>query len=128
MNIKPIKSDVDYRSAIGEIERLMDSTKSSEDFDRLELLATLVEAYEAKQYPIELPDPIAAIEYEMEKRGLSRRDLEPILGRSGRVSEVMNRQRRLTVSMMRRLHNRLGIPGNVLLSDYPLSKRMITHT
>jgi HTH-type transcriptional regulator/antitoxin HigA len=122
MTVKPIKTEDDYSIALSEVERLMDAEKSSEDFDRLDLLATLIEAYEAKHHPIDSPDPIAAIEYEMEKRGLSRRDLETILGPSGRVSEILNRQRRLTVSMMRRLHSRLGISGNVLLTEYPVSK------
>jgi HTH-type transcriptional regulator/antitoxin HigA len=121
MTIKPIKTPDDYNVALAEIERIFDAKDDSEEFDKLDRLATLVEAYEAKHYPIEPPDPIAAIEYEMEKRGLSRRELEPLLGPSGRVSEVMNRRRPLTVAMMRRLHGQFGIPGDVLLSDYPLA-------
>jgi HTH-type transcriptional regulator/antitoxin HigA len=121
MTIKPIKTPDDYNAALADIERIFDAKDGTEDFDRLDLLATLVEAYEAKHCAIEPPDPIAAIEYEMEKRGLSRRELEPLLGPSGRVSEVMSRKRPLTVAMMRRLHSQFGIPGDVLLSDYPLA-------
>src|SRR5580692_2976981 len=100
MTIKPIKTQDDYEAALAEVERLFDIDKTADDFDRLDLLATLVEAYEAKHYPIGPPDPVAAIEYEMEKRGLSRRDLEPIIGPSGRVSEILNRQRPLTMTMI----------------------------
>jgi HTH-type transcriptional regulator/antitoxin HigA len=122
MTIKPIKTEEDYNEALEEVEKLMDAEKSSDDFDRLDLLATLIESYEAKYHPIDSPDPIAAIEYEMEKRGLTRRDLEPLLGPSGRVSEVLNRQRPLTVKMMRQLHRKLGISGNVLLADYSIRR------
>ena len=122
MIIKPIKNKLDYEEAVAEIERLFDIEKSADEYDRLDVLATLVEAYESKHYPIGPPDPIAAIEYEMEKRGLSRRDLEPLIGPSGRVSEVLNRQRPLTVSMIRKLHTHWGIPGDILLSEYPITR------
>ena len=128
MTIKPIKSAEDYQAALSEIERLFDLVKTAEEYDRLELLATLVEAYEAKHYPIGPPDPIAAIEYAMEKRGISRRDLEPIIGSSGRVSEVLNRQRPLTMTMIRNLHSALGISGDVLLAKYTLVDRKARRT
>jgi HTH-type transcriptional regulator/antitoxin HigA len=122
MTIKPIRTEDDYVAAIAEIEALFDLEKSVEDFDRLEVQATLVEAYEVKRHPIGPPDPIAAIEYELEKRGLTRGSLEPIIGASGRVSEVLNRQRPLTMTMIRKLHDQWGIPGDVLLNEYPLTK------
>ncbi|MCW3059103.1 MAG: helix-turn-helix family protein, partial [Capsulimonas sp.] len=88
--IKPIRTDADYQEMLCEVERLVDEATTDDDFDTLDVLATLVQTHEAKLYPIGPPDPIAAIEYEMEKRGMTRRDLEPILGHSGRVSEILN--------------------------------------
>lgn len=120
MTIKPIKTEEDYQAALAEISRLFDAREDTEDFDRLDVLATLVEAYEAKHCPIAPPRPLAAIEYEMEKRGLSRRDLEPILGPSGRVSEVLNGQRPLTMTMIRRLHSQFNLSADVLIARYPL--------
>jgi HTH-type transcriptional regulator/antitoxin HigA len=120
MTIKPIKTESDYDEAVKEIGRLIDARPGTEEFDRLDVLATLVQAYERDVHPIGPPDPIDAIRFQMEKRGLSRRDLEPILGPSSRVSDILGRKRRLTTSMMRRLHDRLGIAGDVLLSEYPL--------
>jgi HTH-type transcriptional regulator/antitoxin HigA len=126
MTIKPIKTHDDYKAALAEVERLFNIDKTADDYDRLDLLATLVEAYEAKHYPIGPPDPVAAIEYEMEKRVLSRRDLEPIIGPSGRVSEILNRQRSLTMTMIRNLHSAFGISGDILLSEYPLVEKAST--
>ena len=120
MTIKPIKTEEDYKAALAEISRLFDAHESTEDFDRLDVLATLVEAYEAKHCLISPPSPLAAIEYEMEKRGLSRRDLEPILGPGERVSEVLNGQRSLTMTMIRRLHSQLNLSVGVLIAHYPL--------
>lgn len=122
MTIRPIKTHEDYEAALAEVERLFAIDKSDDDFDTLDVLATLIEAYEAKAYPIAPPDPIAAIEYEMEKRGLSRRDLEPLIGRSGRVSEVLNRQRQLTINMIRNLHHAYGIPADILMSEYSVDR------
>ena len=121
MNIKPIKTEDDYDLALQEIESLFGTPIGSEKSDRLEVLVTLVQAYEAKNHPIGPPDPIAAIEYEMEKRGLSRKDLEDVIGSSGRVSEVLNRQRPLTVSMIKRLHRAYQISPEILIADYPLN-------
>ena len=130
MNIKQIKTESDYQDALTEINRLFDAEEGTEEFDRLDILATLVEAYERKHHAIDAPDPIAAIEYAMEKRGMARRDLEPILGHSGRVSEVLNRQRALTTGMMRRLNRELNISADVLIREYPIkqaaTKRRVT--
>ena len=108
--IKPIKTDADYRAALVEVEQLYDATPDPPTGDRLEVLVALIDAYEAKHYQIPLPDPVAAIEYHLESRGLTRRDLEPYIGSRARVSEVLRRRRPLTIEMIRRLHAGLGIP------------------
>jgi HTH-type transcriptional regulator/antitoxin HigA len=118
MTIKPIRTEADYEEALAQIAQLFNSSEGTEEYDRLDLLTTLVEAYEAKHYPIDAPDPITAIEYEAEKRGLSRKDLARYIGSSGRVSEVMSKRRKLSLAMMRRLHDELGISGDVLLKQY----------
>jgi HTH-type transcriptional regulator/antitoxin HigA len=118
MDIRPIKTDADYQAALEEIERLFDAALDAPEGDRLEVLTTLVEAFEAKHYAIPLPDPIEAINYHMESRGLSRADLEPYIGSRGRVSEILNRKRPLTIEMIRRLHAGLGIPAEVLIQPY----------
>ena len=118
MNIKPIKTKADYRAALAEIDRLFGAAPGTPEGDRLDVLTTLVEAYEAQHEPIPVPDPIEAILYYMESRGLSRRDLEPYLGSRARVSEVLNRRRPLSIEMIRRLHAGLGIPAEVLIGTY----------
>ena len=118
MDIKPIKTEADYEAALAEIEQLFEAEPDTPEGDRLEVLTTLVEAYEAEHYQIPLPDPIEAIIYYMESRGLSRRDLEPYLGSRARVSEVLNRKRPLSLPMIRRLHQGLGIPVEVLIQSY----------
>ncbi len=118
MEIKPIKTDADYEAALEEIERLFDSKPGTAEADRLEVIATLVEAYETKHHALPLPDPIEAILYHMESRGLSRRDLEPYIGTRARVSEILNRRRPLTMEMVRNLHEGLGIPAEVLIQPY----------
>jgi HTH-type transcriptional regulator/antitoxin HigA len=118
MRIRPIKTDADYRDALGEIERLMDAVPGTSAGDRLEVLATLVEHYESLHEPIEPPDPIEALVYHMETRGLQRRDLEPYLGSRARVAEVLNRKRALSIDMIRRLHSGLGISAEVLIRPY----------
>ena len=120
MDIRPIKTEDDYEAVLLEIECLFDALPGSERADRLDVLTTLVQAYDAKNHPIGLPDPIAAIEYELEKRGLTRQDLENVIGKSGRVSEILNRQRRLTITMVRRLGSEFGLSADVLIADYPL--------
>ena len=118
MDIKPIKTDVDYQAALEEIEGLFDAVLDTPEGDRLEVLVTLVEAYEEKHYSIPKPDPIEAILYHMESRGLTRRDLQPYIGSRARVSEVLNRKRPLTMEMIRNLHKGLGIPAEVLIQPY----------
>jgi len=120
MDIKPIKTEADYQAALREIEQLLDAAPNTPASDRLEVLATLVEAYEDQAYPIPLPDPIDAILYHLESRGLTRRDLEPQIGHRARVSEILTRKRPLTLRMIQRLHSDLGISAEVLLQPYPL--------
>ena len=117
MRIKPIKNNRDYRSALKEIERLMDARPNTPEGERLDVLVTLVAAWEEKHFPIESPDPVEAILFAMEQRGLSRRDLEPFIGSRARVAEVLNYKRPLTLPMIRRLHQGLGIPAEVLIGE-----------
>lgn len=118
MEIKSIKHEANYEAALAEIEQLFEAKPGTPEGERLELLAGLVEAYEELHYSIPEPDPIEAIRYYMESRGLSRRDLEPCIGSRARVSEVLNRKRPLTLSMIRRLHVQFGIPAEVLIQPY----------
>jgi HTH-type transcriptional regulator/antitoxin HigA len=118
MRIKPIRTETDYHLALKEIERIFDAAPGTREGDRLEILTTLVEAYEEKHFPIPLPDPIEAILYYMETRGLTRRDLECYIGSRARVSEILNRKRPLTMEMIRSLHEGLGIPAEVLIQPY----------
>jgi len=120
MEIKPIKTEVDYQAALEEIERIFDATPGTPEADRLEVLVTLVETYENEHYDIPLPDPVEAIRYYMESRGLSRQDLEPYIGSRARVSEILNRRRSLTLRMIRNLETGLGIPAEVLIQRYDL--------
>ncbi|MBI5612901.1 MAG: transcriptional regulator [Gammaproteobacteria bacterium] len=115
MDIKPIKTKADYRAALKEIEALMDARPRTPSGDRLELLVTLVEAYVAKHYPLDLPDPVEAIKYAMGSKGLTVKDLEPMIGRSNRVYEILNRKRPLTLKMIQELHRQLGIPAESLI-------------
>jgi HTH-type transcriptional regulator/antitoxin HigA len=117
MEIKPIRTEADYEAALAEVEQLWGSEPGTPDGDRFEVLFTLVEAYEEKHYPILPPDPVEAIKYFMESRGLDRRDLELYIGPSGRVSEVLNRKRPLTLTMIRKLSMGLGIPAEVLIQS-----------
>jgi len=116
MTIKPIKTERDYRTALKEIERLWDAKPNTLRGDRLEVLVTLVEAYEQRHYKVEPPDPVEAIKFRMEQLGLKSSDLAKILGGRSRVSEVLNRKRKLTVDMMRSLRRRLDIPAESLLA------------
>ena len=116
MTIKPIKTERDYQTALKEIERLWDAKPNTPRGDRLDILVTLVEAYEQKHYKIEAPDPVEAIKFRMEQLGLKSSDLAKILGGRSRVSEILNRKRKLTVDMMRSLRKRLDIPAESLLA------------
>lgn len=115
MEIKPIKNDADYRSALQNIEQLMMAEPDTPEGEKLDVLVTLVEAYEAKHFPMELPDPVAAIKFEMERKGLSVKDLEPMIGKSNRVYEILNHKRSLTLRMIWKLHQGLGIPAESLI-------------
>jgi len=117
MEIKPIRTEQDYEAALKEIERLWGAEPETPDGDRFEVLFTLVEAYEDQHYEILPPDPVEAIKYYMDSRGLDRRDLEEYIGGSGRVSEILNRKRPLTLSMIRKLNTGLGIPAEVLIQN-----------
>ncbi len=116
MDIKPIKTDADYREALKQIESLMMAEPDSAEGERLDVMVTLVEAYESKHHALDLPDPIEAIKFEMERKGLSVKDLEPMIGKSNRVYEVLNRKRALTLPMIRRLNHSLGIPAESLIN------------
>ena len=117
MDIHPIKTEQDYDAALAEVEKLWNAQVDTPEGDKLDVLITLVEAYEAKHHPIALPDPIEAILFRMEQSGLERKDLEPYIGRSGRVSEVLNRKRPLTLEMIRKLWNGLHIPLESLIQN-----------
>ena len=118
MEIRPIRTQTDYQEALQEIESLFDVAEDTPDYDRLDILSTLVEAYEKTHYPIELPDPIEAIQYYMDSRGWSRLDLEKCLGSRARVSEILSRKRTLTLEMIRKLHQELRIPAEILIQSY----------
>jgi HTH-type transcriptional regulator / antitoxin HigA len=115
MEIAPIKTQRDYRRVLKEIEGLMRAGRNTPAGDRLDVLVTLVEAWERKHYPLDLPDPIEAIKYHMEQSGLEPADLVPYIGSRNRVHEVLNRKRRLTLKMIQRLHEGLGIPAESLI-------------
>ena len=119
--LKPIRSNADYKRALAEIERLWGAKSGTPAGDRLDVLATLIDAYEAEHYPMEPPDPIEAIKFRMEQQGLTRKDLEPLIGTRTRVAEMLNRKRSLSVAMIRRLNEQLGIPADVLIR--PSQKR-----
>ena len=116
--IRPVRTDADCKAALKEISALMDADPDlgTPEGDRLDILATLVQAYEARHMPISAPDPVEAIKFRMDQSGLSVKDLEPIIGKSNRVYEVLNRKRPLTLAMIRRLHQHLGIPADVLIA------------
>ena len=113
--LKPIRTESDYERALGEVESLWGARSGTPEGDRLDVLATLIDAYEAAHYPMDPPDPIEAIKFRMEQQGLTRKDLEPLIGTRTRVSEVLNRKRSLSIAMIRRLHEHLGIAAEVLI-------------
>ena len=115
MEIRPIKSDADHAFALARVEQLMEAEPDTPEGDELDILATLVEAYEDKRFPIEAPDPIAAIRFRMDQMGLEARDLERFIGSRARVWEVLNRKRTLSIAMIRRLHKGLDLPYENLL-------------
>jgi HTH-type transcriptional regulator/antitoxin HigA len=120
--VRPIRTEEDYEAALEEIGRLMTAQPGTPRGDELDVLSTLVEAYEAEHHPIEAPDPIALLEFAMEQRGADRSDLEPLIGRRGRVSEILARKRPLTIAMIRKLTDKWGLPADVLVRPYRLAK------
>jgi HTH-type transcriptional regulator/antitoxin HigA len=114
-DVKPIRSERDYEAALKEVGRLWGAKTGTREGDRLDVLATLIDAYEAKHDPMDPPDPIEAIKFRMEQQGLTRRDLEELIGTRTRIAEVLNRKRGLSIGMIRRLHERLGISAEVLI-------------
>src|SRR5271169_4541806 len=138
--VKPIRTKRDYEAALKEIERLWGAKSGTREGNRLDVLATLIDAYEAEHYPMDPPDPIEAIKFRMEQQGLSRKDLEPIIGTRTRVAEVLNRKRGLSIGMIRRLHDRLGISPRgadpptaerecgVIIAEQEISDRMVRHS
>lgn len=113
--LKPIRTKADYKAALAELGRLWGAKSGTPKGDRLDVLATLIDAYEARHYPMDPPDPIDAIQFRMEQLGLTRKDLEPLIGTRARVAEVMNRRRSLSIDMIRRLHKHWGISADVLI-------------
>ncbi len=119
MDIRPIHTDADYRAALKIASAYFDNEPEpdTEDADRFEILITLIQAWESKHFPLEMPDPIEALKFRMEQSGLAIKDLEPMIGRPNRVYEVLNKKRPLTLAMIRRLHRGLGIPAEVLVAE-----------
>ena len=114
-DVKPIRNERDHAAALKDVERLWGAKLGTPDGDRLDVLATLIDAYEAAHEPMDPPDPIEAIKFRMEQQGLTRKDLEPLIGTRTRVAEVLNRRRSLSIGMIRRLHTALGISADVLI-------------
>ena len=114
-SVKPIRTKKDHEAALADVERLWGAKLGTPAGDRLDVLATLIEAYEAAHYPMDPPDPIEAIKFRMEQQGLTRKDLQPLIGTRTRVAEVLNRKRSLSIGMIRRLHQALGISAEVLI-------------
>jgi HTH-type transcriptional regulator / antitoxin HigA len=113
--VRPIRTKRDYETALKEVERLWGAKAGTPDGDRLDVLATLIDAYETEHHPMDPPDPIEAIKFRMEQQGLTRRDPEEIIGTRTRIAEVLSRKRGLSIAMIRRLHERLGISAEVLI-------------
>ncbi len=123
MNIKPIRNEEDYQKALERLEVIFDAQRGTEEGDELEILSIVIDNYENENFPVGMPDPIAAIEFRMEQLGLKQKDLAEIMGFKSRVSEIMNKRRKLTLTMIRRLHTNLRIPTEVLVQDYRVPKK-----
>jgi HTH-type transcriptional regulator/antitoxin HigA len=117
MDIKPIRTEEDHRKTLREIESLMRAESDSAEGERLDVLVTLVEAYERQHFPLDLPDPVEALKFVMDQRGLTVKDLEPLIGHSNRVYEILSHKRPLTLKMIRNLHMGLGIPAECLIKE-----------
>ena len=113
--IKPIRNEADHAATLAEVEHLWGAKSGTPKGDRLDVLATLIAAYEERQFPMDPPDPIEAIKFRMEQQGLTRKDLETMIGTRTRIAEVLSRKRSLSIAMIRRLHKSLGIPAEVLI-------------
>jgi HTH-type transcriptional regulator/antitoxin HigA len=122
MELKPIKTEADYRAALKKLEEIFDAKPGTPESDKLEILGLMVDDYENKHYPIEAPDPIEAIKIRMEEMHLKQVDLIPEIGGKSRVSEILNRKRRLTVDMIRKLAARLNLSAGLLIKEYQLIK------
>jgi HTH-type transcriptional regulator/antitoxin HigA len=118
MNISPIRNDNDYQKALDRLEDIFDAKRGTKEGDELEILAILIDNYENENFPIDMPDPISAIKFRMEQMGLKQKDLVDMIGFKSRVSEVMNRKRKLTLDMIRKLNVQLRIPTDILIQDY----------
>ena len=118
MNIKPIRNEADYRLALERLEVIFDAKRNTEEGDELEILAIVIDNYETDNFPIGMPDPISAINFRMEQMGLKQKDLVEMIGFKSRVSEIMNKKRKLTLDMIRKLNEKLHIPTEVLIQDY----------
>jgi len=120
MDIKPIKTEQDYQGALQEVDKLIDAKSNTPDGDKLDILVTLIEAYEEKKHPVLPPEPIEAILHQMESQELSRKDLVPLFGSRSRVSEILNKKRSLSINMIRKLQTGLGISAEILIKSYDL--------
>ena len=122
MNIVPIRNEKDYENTLSKIESLMNAKPNTPEMDELEVLTTLAEVYEEQHYKIDAPDPIEAIKFRMQQEGLKQKDLVDIVGSKSRVSEILNKKRKLTIEMIRNLHKQLHIPIESLFADYKLNR------
>jgi HTH-type transcriptional regulator/antitoxin HigA len=127
MRIQPIRTETDYDAAVVRIAQLIGAKAGTSASDELEILVTLVDAYEAQHYPMDMPDPITVVKFQMEHGGFTRKDLEPMIGSRARVSEVLTGKRALTLPMIRRLHSGLGIPIELLVGDDPTAHHARAH-
>ena len=118
MKIRPIRNEADYQKALARLEVIFDAKRETEEGDELEILAMVIDNYENENFPIDMPDPISAINFRMEQMGLKQKDLVKMIGFKSRVSEIMNRKRKLTLEMIRKLNADLNIPTEVLIQDY----------
>ena len=121
-DLKPIRTESDYDEALADVERLWGAKSGTPEGDRLDVLTTLIDVYEAKHYPMDPPDPVEAIRFRMEQQGLTRKDLEPMIGPRNRVADILNRKRSLSIDMIRQLHARLGISAEVLIQPSRMDK------